>query len=192
MRSRTLLILVVLDFAQALLFERFFLLAALALGDAGLFFPSRALSRDFGGQPLALQGVVVHHLIERGSGHVDLVEALQLALLAGDRFAYGGEAIDLLDELGGDAGQCPRHLQTQGGDVLHHSLDGYSVDGLTHLGFVDGGGLSGLGVRGLVRSLDLGLYVLELLEHFGFRLTLPRGGLGGFGWHADLLSRSIA
>jgi hypothetical protein len=69
---------VVFDLSLALLAQVLFLLLALAIGGATLLFPSSTSSGDFQLQFLIASGVILDELIERRSGNVYLMRALQL------------------------------------------------------------------------------------------------------------------
>ena len=71
---KVLLVFVLFDFAQPGFLQALFLLFALPLGIARLLFPHCALRGDFGFQPLLFARVILHQLVERRGGDVDLVQ----------------------------------------------------------------------------------------------------------------------
>jgi len=76
--------------------QTLFLLLALAFDARRLLLPSRTPGGDLLFQLLFLPPVILHHLVERGSRHVDLMQPLQFPALQFDGLPHRCQQVHLL------------------------------------------------------------------------------------------------
>ena len=135
--------------------------------------------RQLGLQPFLLARVVLHHLVERRGGHIDLVQPLQFGALQVDGLAHRGKLLHLFHQLPGKVRQRLGNLQPQAGDSLHHAFHRSALDGLPDLCRAQPGGLLGFRIGRLAGGLRFPPDPGEFFLYFGL------GALGAhrrFGW----------
>src|ERR1035438_2174605 len=166
------LVLVVVNLALPLLFQRIVLFLALALRGLDVFFPHRPLCSDLAFELLFLLLVFLNQLVERGGGDIDLVQPIEFLALQADGSAQRRELVHFLHQFLGNAAQGTRDVEPELRDLLYHTVDAKAFHGLSNIALLVPRKFVSLGVRGVADRAYLVLNLREFLLDFG---------LGAFG-----------